>query len=138
MRSKTVKDWPVKGQTTDHGAGSRAKVLFAGLTDPQRIQVQDAYAKALEALKGLPTAVQRCIGFALASDWTLDAIVAKASEKSAVTVVKIDDEASARAKAEIGKETVSFDEYMGCFQKHKAAVQAERKAAKANAETAAS
>lgn len=127
MRNKNLSSWPKKGQTDDHGAGSRAKVISSGLNEAQQAQVASGYDAALAVINGLPEDVQRCIGFALASDFSLPAITEKSNETPAITVIKVDVEAWARVASELGDKRVSGSVMQALFEKHKGEVQAQRK-----------
>ena len=127
MRNLTAEDWPTKGQTKDSGAGSRAKVLAAGLSTDEQTLVSDALSGVVESVKHLPEPVQRCLGFMLAADYSPQAILDKANESPAPATKKIAEEAWDRVAEEFdGSGTPQ--EWGEALVKYTAIVSAERTA----------
>jgi len=125
MRNKTD-SWPTKGQTKDHGAGSRAKGIFSGLDENQTKQATTLYAKLVRVLGNTPDNVCQAALFAAASEFGLDYIIEK-SIASAPVVLTASEEAWQRVKAEQGASTWTMEQGMASFTVHSAAIKAERK-----------
>jgi len=126
LRSKT--NWVKAGKTTDFGIGSCAKGRIADLSAPDRSKLENLYSQVVQLVEGESESLQQAILTAAASEYALDAICAKADEKPAQAFISVDDEARNRAVAEVGDKQMHFEDYMVIFEKHKKAVQAERKA----------
>lgn len=77
LRSATIKGWPDKGQTSDSGAGSRAKSALATLDDKGKGRAKAAYSKIVGAVKSLTDAECRAACFSATSSFCWDALIEK-------------------------------------------------------------
>jgi len=134
MRSEDGSNWPTNGSTQDYGAGSKAKGIVAevGFDEEAREECVEALDECIAIVENLSETQQRVVGFLLASDYTPEAIFAKADAKPGKPLT-IGEEVNRRVNAFIaehdaeGGEPLTANEVMALVTSATVAVRRKRK-----------